>query len=224
MAFIFDYNSWRTVPLSPEAGFFYAMPHNSIKINGETLEDIIFENLQTPEGISNLRQHGFIARDCEHTVILRQFNLSQYGVIDLLCIRFYRYEINIEIIELKVTPFDVAHLFQLGRYITGVKHLMSEMGILSHRYKVEGTLVVAGFDTTKQYVWLDEILGRYITVYDTEYDLEGIKFTIVLPFGWVKTSFEYVRLVDNDLRKILLAKYRESFRFYLRQPVDDLPF
>lgn len=154
-----------------------------IRIDEKTLEDLLFDALQTQGGTEKLFERGLGLNYIENKMLFRQFNTKTYGIMDIMRISFAYSSIYIDIIELKVVDFDLSHLTQLGRYICFVQQLLKANNIHNRIY-IKGILIVSDFDPDKDYVWMDSILAHYIHVYKTTYTVDGLQFQQVMPVGW----------------------------------------
>jgi hypothetical protein len=169
-----------------------------IKIDEKYFEDILFKSLQTEAGCEKLINKGLMIFHSPHFVLYRQFNLKKYGIPDIIRIAFTGEMIRIKIIELKVTEFNLSHLLQIGRYVSCIKNIISETVFLDKRFEsdnvdVSAMLIVAGFDSSNEYTWIDSLLNTNIEVYSTEYGLDGMKFKKVLPASWTYTDEDHIR-------------------------------
>lgn len=140
------------------------------------LEDIIWESQKTRDGRDKLRARGLpIAGK-----MIRQFNLSEYGQIDLLTVKIYRDVIDITIYELKQKEVNTGTLLQACRYATGIKRLMEEKfeDILFNRSLiVNKVLIGSSLDLKSEFTYLYNEMEE-CEIYTYKYDLEGITFDL----------------------------------------------
>jgi hypothetical protein len=195
-----------------------------IKIDEKYFEDILHNSLKTSEGCNDLRARGLYISTPKIYKIYRQYNLNQYGVPDIIIVGFTGKNLQITVIELKVVSFDVSHLFQLGRYISGVKHVLKSYNLSNKHVEVKGVLIATEFNDNSDYTWLDQVLDDSIQVYSTKYELNGMFFKKELPFnGWQWTDFK-----NNFSVLPLIDMYKESLQNLEKEIAkdieDDLPF
>lgn len=179
-----------------------------VKIDEKTLEDMLFDSLETYSGIERLNKRGLDFQFHPHTLLFRQFNTKDYGIMDILRVEFYRGLVFVEVIELKVVPFELNHLTQLGRYLSFVRRLIKDNKLESKTY-VKGTLIVSSFDSSNDYTWIDSIIGTNIRVFSTEYNLDGVKFEKQMPNGWYKTGTNS-HIPDYIDQRVIRAMHKNS--------------
>lgn len=187
-----------------------------VKIDEKTLEDLLFDALHTSEGTEKLCQRGLDFTYNENNMLFRQFNTKEYGIMDMMKISFSGRYVYVDIIELKVVDFDLSHLIQLGRYIAFVRQIIKANDI-KDRVLVKGTLIVANFDSDKDYVWMDSIISSYIKVYKTSYTIDGLCFDQVMPMGWHlrNTELNINKYIDLDELK---CRFKAGYKELQNQP------
>jgi hypothetical protein len=193
-----------------------------IKIDEKHLEDIVFESLETEEGCKKLYERGLGVNYSLNQTHIRQLRLNEYGIPDIVSIRFEGGTIDITITELKVVEFNISHLLQVGRYIAGVNHLLKQAPALHARKgRVRGVLIVSDYFSDNDYSWISEIMSASISIYKVDYRLDGLYFTRVAPLSWHLKQF--TGDVKNLISQDLIDHYIRSYKSYLAtQGNDDL--
>lgn len=193
-----------------------------LKIDERHLEDLLFEQMQTTQGIERLHSKGLTAISYQQTFEnFRQLNLKEYGIPDIVRVSIEgKRRILVDVIELKVSDFCVDHLLQIGRYVSGVRHIIEESNLADNLViNVNAVLICSGFDTESNLTWLDRLLTD-ITIYSTDYCIDGIRFRKMLPVnGWHLTE-PPVSIYNYIDPKRMKALYKRAFN----NPIDDLPF
>ncbi|MEJ7610649.1 MAG: hypothetical protein WKF88_05655 [Ferruginibacter sp.] len=196
-----------------------------IKIDEKHFEDILFGLIQTREGVEKLKARGFDIEYEPFSVYYRQLNMGAYGIPDIVRVFFNSYSINIDVIELKITDFNISQLLQLGRYLSGVNHFIRDAHSLTDSGRiitVRGFLMVAEFDSNNDYSWLSGMLRNEVCLYSTHYNIDGLKFEKQFPGYWSKTD------IKTHLNQCVdIAALRNKFKqAYLKKQFtsDDLPF
>lgn len=185
----------------------------SIKISEKHLEDLLYEAIQTEGGCNELYERGLPIFYDDNCIYYRQLNLNEYGIPDIVRLSFCPYKIIIEIIELKVTDFDVAHLLQLGRYLSAAHHIISKAKIKQQRFDIRGMLIVAGFDSRNDYTWLDKTLNNSISIYSTDYHINGMHFKKRLPQDWIMSNAK-TNLPDLIDMEYAIDTFKNAYDFY----------
>lgn len=115
--------------------------------------------------------------------IYRQFNLGRYGIVDLLSVdieMIFGCTIEIKCVELKKEKMKLAHIAQLGRYMTGIKSMTSKVQQKygrKIRLAVTGTLIVPEVETNSDIVFLTNHLSESIEILTYNFSLEdGLVF------------------------------------------------
>ena len=140
------------------------------------LEDIIWETQKTQDGRNKLKARGLPING----KMIRQFNLSEYGQIDLLTVKIYRDIIDVTIYELKQKEVNTGTLLQACRYATGIKRLVEEKfeDILFDRdLIVNKVLIGSSLDLKSEFTYLYNEIEQ-CEIYTYEYSLEGIVFNL----------------------------------------------
>lgn len=155
-----------------------------MKLYEVDLEDLIWDNLQSVEGIELLRKRGLDCsameiRNCRSSFV-RQMNLGSYGVPDIVSIKDHGIDtignkvISVHVIELKGTEAHADHFMQLSRYISGLNHYLK-----SNKYVdvgVTGSLITKGYDSIQDPFFMD-YLFPHVKMYSFSFDLQqGISF------------------------------------------------
>lgn len=140
-----------------------------------TLEDIIWDNSQSPEGRELLKERGLVVNGFIH----RQMPLGQYGKLDLLTIDYIPPSdtLIVTIYELKKGKIGIDALLQACRYIAGIKHhgIDSDDFDCEIEYKVR--LIGDSIDKNGDFVFLYNELN-FVDIYIYNYTITGITFTI----------------------------------------------
>lgn len=181
-----------------------------MKFIEKTIEDIIWDNIQTPEGCNKLQQRGL---NIHYPIIKkRQFKIGNYGVADIVIgnmvwdIQPY---LNITIIELKKNKVDIDTLLQGFRYFKGIYRYISDYRFTGlHEYSIpyKINLLLMGDDLKINHDWVylmeyiisfnDEytlcIFG-HVDTYIYEYQLDGLKFNYQ-NFGYYLTDEGFDKL------------------------------
>jgi hypothetical protein len=165
------------------------------------LEDIVFNAMQSPEGIDHLQERGLDFCHSEDTFLAkRQLKIGNYGVCDIItmskfdtriddALGFMQSLVFIQVCELKRGQIDVKTLIQVKRYIAGVKQYM---GMYHPKLKihVSGLLIGRSLCTDEWVYLIDGIDDVIMQTYS--YGIDGIEF---------KTIRGPYTLVDNGLSK-----------------------
>lgn len=130
--------------------------------------------------------------------VWRQVNLGEYGVLDILKVKFYTHQdhasidlfIDITVLELKKEVVDMATIGQVMRYIAGIKHYMSKYHEhITNRINVTvyaeiaAPLIKTGDDTV---FIINEI--ENLSAYQISCDLAEGFSAENKSYGWHKTS------------------------------------
>lgn len=186
-----------------------------IKIDEKHLEDILFNEIKSEGGFTRLSERGLELGNPKHYKVFRQVNLGDYGIPDIVLISFQHRFIQIRVIgryvtgintmleqqiELKVVEFNVDHLFQYK--------------FSAWRVSVYGTLIVAGYKPNGSH-WLCDFL-KDVSIYTTEYNLNGLSFESQIHSRWVKTKADHNLHNYFDVMQCR-EQYKNSYREYLTE-------
>lgn len=196
-----------------------------LKIDEKNLEDIIYENLLTTDGTQLLSERGLDLNRWEYSKILRQVNLADYGIADIVVISLKPQHAHITIIELKVTEFNVANIIQVGRYNSAISAIMSKLSTRRLYFEIESIIICSSFNSDNEYVWLDRVIN--CSVYKTNYNIDGLFFQKVLPSNWFidkasRKPSDYFNM--RMLKELYKQTYRASNIKKSAETVEELPF
>lgn len=167
------------------------------------IEDLIWDKLQSKEGIQLLEKKGlncesiFLGQreDCK-TVFIRQMNLGAYGIPDIVSITDQGYlstnrrMIRVHVIELKATEASVDNFQQAFRYMSGLRHFLTDLTNISPKntyLTVNGSLITRGFDSVSDPYFMDYV-REDLSLFSIQFDLEeGFVFKPE-SYGWRKTE------------------------------------
>jgi hypothetical protein len=151
------------------------------------LEDLIFEGLQDPDGCELLRDLGFYQADMIKNY-KRQYNLSGYGIVDILGayfeIRKGNIYIYVDIIELKKDKIDFKTFEQALRYHRAINLLIDNtLNNIDIDYvkrnvfrEVNTIMIGTSIDLNSSFVYLPN-LKHNVHLYTVSLDLgEGLRF------------------------------------------------
>lgn len=146
-----------------------------MKFLEKDLETIIYENRDAMYG------RGLFI--CDHEIMLRQFNLLDYGTADLIGIKFIgrdiqrRKVIYVTVYELKQEVVDASTLLQAYRYVEGIKHMIrNHYNLKNTRISYSVCLIGASVQKKGDFVLaMNNIPSACIFTYDYKFD--GIHFT-----------------------------------------------
>lgn len=205
----------------------------NFKISEQELETILENALVTEKGCETLNKRGLPVKPPKGSILYRQLVLGSYGRTDLVRLILEPSVITIEVIELKVVEFNIAHLLQLGRYVTALKDFIAGAIIKTQKIQIKGYLIVNDFDDSNDYGYLNYLLNDTIEIYSMSFSLTGIRFQKRMPVD----DYTKVELCRHDLSDLVNAKkikgiYKQIYREHigyaitdaLEEPMDDLPF
>lgn len=146
-----------------------------IEISEKTLEDIVCEILKNQDKYPD--KFNFL----EHSdIVIRQLNLNNYGIPDIVTISFDIYEEAIvNIYELKKNDIDIQALVQALRYRQGVRSLFNYIGISC---KINIFLIGKNFNNSNGIfeqiceTIINEDAGEFIFAAEYKYGVTGIEF------------------------------------------------
>jgi hypothetical protein len=162
-----------------------------MKFLEKNLEDIIFEQLQKPNGYDILNDRGlFLERKPFYhpkpTLVKRQLKIGNYGRCDIVILNREHYEsINIAneehlitVLELKQGVIDLNTLIQSARYAKGIKRYLDHLRGLYH-YKIKVVLIGDVVDIDSNWFYLFDLIpniNEFIEIFTYKYDFDGITF------------------------------------------------
>lgn len=144
-----------------------------MKFLEKDLETIIFENYHACID----RGLGFI----KNKFIVRQVNLSRYGIADLISfevqkqINFETKILNIHIYELKQDKINISTYTQCARYIVGVRKLLSQFNLKNTQVIIKGIIIGKEIEEDGDFVWLIQMQNN-IEAFTYDYEVNGISF------------------------------------------------
>lgn len=156
---------------------------------------------------SEADKHGICIVDRDHwDLYLRQVNLLNYGVADIIKFRFGEDFIDVCVLELKVEPLKTGMLNQVSRYMKAVSRLIEPYaGDL--QINVIGQLA-GPLDNTNDFVFiLDNIIN--IDVFDVRVDMYTGFITKPVDKNWHKPRVVN-RWLKRSMKTVLEAYKRGS--------------
>lgn len=148
------------------------------------LEDIIWENLQTIQGIGELESRG-LQVDLNKT-FYRQYNFGAYGVCDLIAFKLeqsyeckYNYVAHIDIYELKKDCISAATFLQINRYAKACVQLINQYNLkLKRKYITPSfNLILVGnkVELSNDFVYLSDVFDN-VKIVTYKIKIDGLKF------------------------------------------------
>jgi len=135
------------------------------------LEDLVYETAKKDANL--LRQRGLpINGYC-----MRQVNLGDYGIADMVCFEINDYCIEVQVVELKKEVININTLMQAARYAKPIKDAV-EKAFRGNRRHVFMSIILVGkkIETSGDFVFLLDYTHR-ASAYTVEIDLEkGVVF------------------------------------------------
>jgi len=177
----------------------------------KNLEDIIFKNFD------KCKERGLKIDHMKQGLLLRQVDLGDYGIADLITVSFECNLINgcteifINVIECKKGIIDTTAYLQGKRYITGLKELLflSELDVDHYRINLKLQLIGSSFDERSDLKYLLHS-DRDTQVFTYEYGFDGISFKEVDRFLFFKRT-----IGEREIKK-MAPKIKQLHRaFYL---------
>jgi len=149
------------------------------------LEDIIWENLQTFEGMTKLYSRGFKI-DPKKT-FYRQHNLGAYGIPDIIGFRLEpskedkgNYTAHIDIYELKKDAVSAGTFLQANRYAKGCLMLIEQYNqTLINKWvtpKFEFILVGSKVELSNDFIYLTDTFDN-ISIITYKINIDGLRFS-----------------------------------------------
>lgn len=162
-----------------------------------TLEDIIWDNSQSPEGRKLLEERGLLIKG----ILFRQLDLGSYGRADLISFscgkEYIRFDVTIY--ELKKGRIGIDALLQAYRYLTALKrHGLETEGVVFYKIVLIGDSVEMNGDFLFLYNELENV-----TIYTYNYSITGIAFT-ELKKNWCKADERFnddtIETIESELQ------------------------
>jgi len=144
-----------------------------------TIEDYVFQRISS---VGECPVSGDLV-----DLVVRQYDLKGYGVIDVLKISISPFEIRITVLELKNENLKESHVGQLARYMTGVTRLATRYRrFLDAGWKifVEGELAGPLDSSSGDFVYLRNVLPQHISIYELTLDMEYGLSSSPVSTGW----------------------------------------
>lgn len=152
--------------------------------------------------LSEMDERGFPTS----TILKRQVNIGNYGVIDLLGIDLFGPKaFEYTIYELKKGQIDVNAFLQILGYYTGLKEKLHEQArATGFGYHVRMVLIGSSIQKNGNFCYLADF-HEDLNVYTYEFDfLDGLKFELLYGFNLIDPgSFCLGNLTFNDKRRLL---------------------
>lgn len=149
-----------------------------MKFLEKDLEQILWDNLHSIEGINLLEEKGLDCLSGESTLYSlksRQLRIGNYGIADIVTLQRCEGKIYVTVFELKKDEIESNALVQASRYAKGIKRYLNK------NYKgwyVEVDLVLIGRKLkTSDWVYLFDGFITGVNVYTYDYSINGIEFT-----------------------------------------------
>ncbi len=172
-----------------------------MEFSEKVLEDIIWDNAQSPEGRKLLQERGLVISG----MMFRQVDLGAYGRADLITVEYIPHIdlIDVVVYELKKGCINVNALMQAGRYVTALqKHGLGHSdwnSDIDFSIRLIGDSIDKNGDFTFLYNELDKV-----EIYTYGFKLSG------LYFNYTDKCFFYVKEnINADTTKIF-ANYLQD--------------
>lgn len=153
----------------------------------KNLEDILYENMKTNYGRSELFKRGLdcIEPNREMFNVKRQVSIGNYGAADL--ITFNKWLINpadkkvyekatLSIYELKKDTINIKTLLQITRYLKGIKRYLEKRKNFKTKFQTNIIMIGKDIDVSSDWVYLFDIYKLPINIYTYEITLKGLRF------------------------------------------------
>jgi len=166
------------------------------------IEDLVQEYINTEkENVFNL----------DKGILLRQFELGNYGVVDLLHINYLAFNnpderekhLTITPIEIKRGKISYNEVGQICRYVKGIGSFISKKGYhdVFNSISVRGILMGKEIDLSSDFVYAMELIES-ISVYTFSLNLKtGLQFTKE-DFGYTRTDEGFERIKNKQLKTV----------------------
>lgn len=185
----------------------------------KTIEDLVYENLKTYEGIVKLKSRGLYNLDMP-SQYYRQLNLGSYGIADIIGIKYFRNEekqktLSVNVIEIKKDAINYDTLKQAIRYAKGFEDFIGSNFNYEFKFTLIGTSVCKS-----DFIYFPDVCPN-INVYTVSLDLErGIRFKNYSNWSIENPKFPNYDLPLSDVFKEIILN---QTAFFLPKS-DDLPF
>ncbi len=168
-----------------------------MKFLEKDLEEILFKQLT--EDKNSLFRDGseFYDRSRKY---FRQLRIGNYGIADIVGYKkpyFHSHKHKgarhhscheITVIELKKDNVSLSAFLQAVKYCKGIKRYFDSRGIYNVKLKI--ILVGREIDTSSDLVFLPDIFSGDIYLYTSDYDYDGIKYSIIRDYCLRKEGFK----------------------------------
>jgi len=191
------------------------------------LEDIIFDNAQTLEGIYQLKERGLPITGIPY----RQVNFGSYGIADLITVTTKKeidgdgtrndfvmgYQsvlvanvMEFTIYELKKDEVNVGTLKQALNYAKAIKLAFSDSDISLSRYpNIKIVLIGNTVEKSSSFVYMPDFFNN-LSIYTYEYAINGIAFKEHSEYRQTKetglNAAKLTGIIQRDIRKIINAE------------------
>jgi len=129
------------------------------------LEDIIFN---TPN--EKLFDRGLAIHS--GSVKLRQVNIGNYGICDLISYKRTNEYLQIQLFELKKNVIDINTFNQVCRYARGIQHYLKNRGV---KNVIEIILIGKQINKNDSLLYFQNLFSN-VCIYTYEFDFDGISF------------------------------------------------
>lgn len=176
------------------------------------LEDIIYENSSFEENRQYLQSRNFPIMD--HGVMLRQVDLSEYGIADLIDVfigwkrKGYERFIKIDIYELKKEEVNWDTFHQAVKYMRGVKLFLREY-FPNHRLFLHTYLIGKTIDVKSNFCFTPSVFDN-ISVYTYKYAIDGLSFKEEEGYVVNSNKFKPEKIITNQFKRDLIEAYKQS--------------
>lgn len=172
-----------------------------MEFSEKILEDIIWDNAQSSEGLKLLMERGLQITG----KMFRQVDLGDYGRADLISIRYIPQNdyLDIVVYELKKGCITVNALMQAARYVTALRSHGFDSGDWCSEIGFRICLIGDSIDKNGDFAFLYNELED-VEIYTYDFKLSGIYFNIVEK-GWHLTNEKI-----NEETKGMLTEYVEE--------------
>lgn len=150
----------------------------------QTLEDIIWENIQTPGGRKLLKERGLDVSG----YFYRQLELGNYGRADLVSVDYdkKKKKVVITIYELKKKKIGEDALMQACRYLTALQRHGFDDDSCKCKFEYRIRLIGDSIQRGDDFVYLYNALS-FVDIYTYNYKINGIFFDFV-SHNWCRTE------------------------------------
>lgn len=180
------------------------------------LEDVIWENTQSKEGLQKLEDRG-LSLIGKH--FIRQLNLGPYGIADIVgfTIGVYRTDfdqhsisVQVDVVELKKDKINNTCINQTLRYLDGIKQFVSEY-LKKHSIKekfqfvhlsYEAHLIGSGM-SLDSCAFIYNNTPKCFTAYSYSFDIDkGLLFkSLEKNYRYIYSPLKTVKLSDSEIIK-----------------------